>query len=48
MQFAMMQLKPVKGRYTFEMPVNAEYAFFFSLENRWDSFQVVLLEENHR
>ena len=44
----MMQLKPCKGRYIFQEPVNKDYHLTFSLSVHWPSFEVIDLEVNHR
>ena len=44
----MMQLRPVLGAFAFEKPKNPDYHATFALENRWEMFQVINLEINHR
>ena len=43
-----MQLKPCRGRYIFQSPVCQDYHLAHSLGQHWESFEVVILEENHR
>ena len=43
-----MQLKPCRGRYMFEEPINPDYKLDFHLGTHWQSFEVINLEENHR
>ena len=43
-----MQLKPCRGRYIFQPPVCQDYQLTHSLGKHWESFEVILLEENHR
>ena len=42
------QLKPVKGRFSFEQPSCEDYHLAYQLESLWKSFQVINLTENHR
>ena len=44
----MMQLRPVLGAFAFEKPKNPDFHATFVLENRWEMFQVISLEINHR
>ena len=44
----MMQLKPCKGRYIFQEPINQDYHLAFSLGIHWPAFEVITLEVNHR
>ena len=44
----LFQLRPPKGRYPFEEPQNREHSVVFQLRNLWQTFTVVILEENHR
>ena len=43
-----MQLKPCRGRYIFQSPVCQDYQLAYSLGQHWQSFDVIILEENHR
>ena len=43
-----MQLRPVMGAFPFEKPKNNEFHATFLLRNRWEMFQVINLEVNHR
>merc|ERR1711942_105463 len=43
-----MQLKPCKGRYIFDEPRNPDYMLEYQLGSHWQSFEVVMLEKNHR
>ena len=43
-----MQLKPVKGRYIWSKPQNADFHQAFSVQPHWDQFDVISLVENHR
>ena len=43
-----MQLKPCRGRYIFQPPVCQDYQLAYSLGQHWQSFDVIILEENHR
>ena len=43
-----MQLKPCLGRYIFEEPINPSFKLDFHLGTHWQSFEVIILEENHR
>lgn len=43
-----MQLKPCKGRYIFDEPINADYKIDYQLGTHWQSFEVIILEQNHR
>ena len=42
------QLRPVKGRFSFEQPRCEDYHLAFQAESLWNTFQVVNLTENHR
>ena len=44
----LFQLRPPKGRYPFEEPINREHSIVYHLRNLWQTFTVVILEENHR
>ena len=44
----LMQLPPVQGRYVFDVPSNKEFFITHGLTPRWEMFQPILLEENHR
>ena len=44
----LFQLRPPKGKYPFEEPQNREHSVVFQLRNLWQTFTVVILEENHR
>ena len=43
-----MQLKPCKGRYIFDEPINQDYKIDYQLGTHWRSFEVIILEKNHR
>ena len=43
-----MQLKPCKGRYIFDEPINPDYKIDYQLGSHWQSFEVIILEQNHR
>ena len=43
-----MQLKPVKGNYIFEEPRDSHHLEYYNLENLWNLFDVIELNENHR
>ena len=43
-----MQLKPCKGRYIFDEPICKDYKIDYELRMHWHSFDVIILEENHR
>ena len=43
-----MQLKPCKGRYIFDEPINPDYKIDYHLGTHWQSFEVIILEHNHR
>jgi len=43
-----MQLRPCKGRYIFDTPINPDYRVDHELGFHWRKFKVILLEENHR
>ena len=42
------QLRPVKGRFVFEPPINPSFKITNNFASRWDMFQCVELVENHR
>ena len=44
----MLQLRPVLGAFPFEKPKNPEFHATFTLDNRWEKFEVLNLEVNHR
>ena len=44
----LFQLRPPKGKYPFEEPQNREHSAVYHLRNLWQTFTVVILEENHR
>ena len=44
----LLQLRPVLGAFPFEKPKNPEFHATFELNNRWEMFQVLNLEINHR
>ena len=44
----MLQLRPVLGAFAFEKPHNPEFHATYELQNRWEMFKVINLEENHR
>ena len=43
-----MQLKPVQAKYIFEKPSNQVFHQEFYSGQHWNSFQCILLEQNHR
>ena len=43
-----MQLKPCRGRYIFEEPINPAFKLDYQLGTHWQSFEVIILEGNHR
>ena len=43
-----LQLRPVLGSFPFERPKNQDFHATFQLNNRWEMFQVLNLEVNHR
>ena len=43
-----MQLKPIRGSYIFEVPKKEKYRQVSKLLNLWEMFETVELEENHR
>ena len=43
-----MQLKPVKGRYTFEKPKETNLRNVHDVLNLWDKYDVYELQMNHR
>ena len=44
----MMQLKPCLGKYIFEAPSNADFKATYHLDSRWNMFESLILEKNHR
>ena len=44
----MMQLKPCMGRYICDDPINGEFKITHALNPRWQMFQSLILEINHR
>ena len=44
----MVQLKPVMGRYIMDSPMNADFKITHTLNPRWEMFQSITLETNHR
>ena len=42
------QLKPVKGRFSFDQPSCSDFHLAYQSESLWRSFQVIRLTENHR
>ena len=44
----LMQLKPIRGSYIFEMPKNEKYRQIYDILPLWKMFDTVELEENHR
>ena len=42
------QLRPVKGRFVFEVPINKDFRTTNNFGSRWDMFQCVELVKNHR
>jgi len=44
----MLQLRPVLGAFGFEKPKNPDFLATYTLQNRWQMFQVLNLEINHR
>ena len=44
----MPQWRPVLGAFPFEKPKNPEFHATFALDNRWEKFEVLNLEVNHR
>ena len=43
-----MQLRPVLGRFAWELPVGAQFQMAHELESVWSTFKPVLLRKNHR
>ena len=43
-----LQLRPVLGGFPFEKPKNPDFHATFTLQNRWEMFQVLNLTVNHR
>ena len=44
----LMQLRPVMGKFIFEVPMNPEFHTVHKLASRWGMFSSILLEKNHR
>ena len=44
----MLQLKPPKGRFIFEMPRNESHALSFEAQSLWHGLEAVTLKHNHR
>ena len=44
----MMQLQPVMGHYIMDRPINPEFKITHALNPRWEMFQSLILETNHR
>ena len=44
----MMQLKPCMGRFICDEPINREFRITHALKPRWQMFQSIILEINHR
>ena len=44
----MMQLKPVMGRYICEEPINMDFKMTYRIQSRWNMFDSLTLELNHR
>ena len=44
----MMQLKPCLGRYISDEPLNQDFKATYHLNSRWEMFDCVVLEKNHR
>ena len=44
----MMQLQPVMGHYIMDRPINPEFMITHALNPRWEMFQSLILETNHR
>ena len=43
-----MQLRPCQGSFIFEAPICEDYLLPFLCKSHWNSFDVIILEENHR
>ena len=43
-----MQLRPVLGRFAWELPVGAQFQMAHEIQSVWSSFKPVLLRKNHR
>ena len=43
-----MQLRPVLGRFAWEMPAGAQFQMAHELQSVWSTFKPVLLRKNHR
>ena len=43
-----MQLRPCQGNYIFYKPMCSDYLPAYLLQTHWYSFEVIILEENHR
>ena len=44
----MLQLKPVKGRFIFEMPKEPSHASYYEEKSLWHSLEAITLKHNHR
>ena len=44
----MMQLKPIMGKYIFDSPANADFRTTHLIKPRWEMFNSIILEKNHR
>ena len=44
----MMQLKPIMGKYIFDSPSNVDFRATHLIQPRWEMFQSIILEKNHR
>ena len=44
----MLQLRPVMGSYIFEKPRNQEFHATFRMDNRWEKFAIINLEEKSK
>ena len=43
-----MQLRPVLGRFAWELPIGAQFQMAHELQSVWSNFKPVLLRQNHR
>ncbi|XP_071944875.1 ATP-dependent DNA helicase pif1-like [Antedon mediterranea] len=43
-----LQLKPVMGKYVFDLPISSDYHASFYIESLWNTFRVIHLLTNHR
>ena len=43
-----LQLKPVMGKYIFDLPRSSDYHAYFNIDSLWNTFNVVQLLTNHR